>query len=459
MAIPLHIKGILLMSGTGSRFESPLPKQFHRLAGKKVYMYALEQFLKTPHFETIILVCSPAALPEVEIEVASYQDPRIQVIAGGSTRQESSLLGLMACGNQTSHVVIHDAVRPFVSKEILLNNIEGAIEIGAVDTCIPSADTIVHIKDARMVASIPNRADYWRGQTPQSFHYPLILNAHLQAKQLHLENISDDCSLIARQNHPIKIILGSEENIKITTELDLSLAEQILHRQQAPESASSPPISLKGKRYAITGGSGGIGKAIATLLEQEGAIPICISRSASYSADLTDYNAVQSTFKQIEQEHGLLDGLINSIGLFKMKTIDALDFSEIQTLIETNFSSVVYICKAAQLKGGAHIVNIASSAYLRGKKEVAVYAGAKSAIVNFSQGLAEEREDVYVNVLIPQRTNTSMRHPWFPEESSSTLLKPQEIAEAILSLLKRKDLTGTMIEVRKTYTPIQAPCP
>lgn len=114
------IKAILLMGGSGERFVSEPPKQFLNLSGKKIYLHTLETFLSFPNFEEILLVVHPDHLEEVEKEVLY---PRVRLITGGRTRQDSSYRGLIACGPETTHVVIHDAVRPFVSQKIIQDNL------------------------------------------------------------------------------------------------------------------------------------------------------------------------------------------------------------------------------------------------------------------------------------------------------------------------------------------------
>jgi 2-C-methyl-D-erythritol 4-phosphate cytidylyltransferase len=223
----MRIKAILLMGGSGQRFGSETPKQFHLLAGKRVYLHTLERFIESDLFQEIILVCPESWLNEVTQETKEY--PQITLTQGGTTRQESSHLGLLACGPDTDYVVIHDAVRPFISPEILQQNVHQVLQHRAVDTCIPSADTIVHSKTGSTIDAIPKRAEYLRGQTPQSFAYPLILKAHQQTT---ITNSSDDCTLI--QNlHPIHIVPGDDHNLKITTELDLFLAEHLLQKRQS----------------------------------------------------------------------------------------------------------------------------------------------------------------------------------------------------------------------------------
>ncbi len=438
-------KAILLIGGTGLRFGSDTPKQFHRLAGKKVYIHTLETFLRTKLFKEIVVVCPQKWVPQVKEELAPY--PSLLIVEGGATRQASSYRGLLACGKNTDIVVIHDGVRPFVSEEIIKENVAKAIEYGAVDTCIPSADTLVHSIDSQKIDVIPKRADYLRGQTPQSFRYPLILDAHQQAKET---NSSDDCSLVLRSGHPVHVVMGSEENIKITSELDLLLAEQILRLRHFPLSMLNEQGMLKGKRYAVTGGMGGIGKTICDLLKHEGAQAIALSRSAPvYPVDLTSHEQTQAVFTRIHEEHGMLDGLINSVGILKTNQLEHSSPEEIECLIATNLTGVIYSCKSARLKPGAHIINIASSSYARGRKNFAVYSCAKAAVVNFTQGLAEERPDLCINALIPQRTHTTMRLNNFPDEDPSSLLDPHDVAVEALRLLKQSSLTGTLIEVKK----------
>jgi len=437
------------MAGTGERFGSCTPKQLHRMAGKKIYLHTLDTFLASNLFDEIILVCPEAWMEQIQEDLTAYPCV-VRTTAGGATRQESAFKGLCACNKETKVVVIHDAVRPFVSIEILQQNVAGALRFHAVNTCIPSADTLVHAPTKEQIAAIPNRSEYLRGQTPQSFSYPLILQAHLHAQQMGYSNSSDDCSLILMQGHPIHIVQGNEENIKITSELDLFLAEQILRLRHTSMPARYPHNSLTGKKIAITGGTGGIGSALCKLLEKEGAIAIPLSRSSpQYRGDLTHYSTTQDLFAQILSDHGPLDALVNSIGLLKMAPLHLLSQEEIQSLLATNLLGVIYSCQCAHLKKGAHIINIASSSYARGRKDLAIYASAKAAVVNFTQGLAEEREDLLINTLIPQRTHTPMRSAQFPHENPSTLLTPEEVAQEILLLLKQNSLTGTLVEVRK----------
>lgn len=210
------IGAIILIGGQGERLKSDRPKQFLMLGDKPIYRHALDTIERSGLFHEIILVCHPEWTDLIAEES----------IPGGKTRQESSYKGLLGFKKRPDLVLIHDGVRPFVSEKILKENIDRAIQFGAVNTCIPTADTLVYAPKG-ILSSIPKRIDYLRGQTPQTFRMEWILNAHKKAVEEGIENATDDCQLVLRLGYPVHIVNGEERNIKITTELDLIIAEQI----------------------------------------------------------------------------------------------------------------------------------------------------------------------------------------------------------------------------------------
>jgi 4-diphosphocytidyl-2-methyl-D-erithritol synthase len=434
-----RIGAILLMSGEGARFGSSVPKQFQPLAGKKIFMHTLEVFLKAEWIDEIILVCHLDWIHKVQEIVGS----KASVVAGGQTRQASSYLGLKGFIKPPEIVIIHDAVRPFVSQKILRDNAEGAIQWGAVDTCIPSNDTLVHAPGGRCISSIPLREELFRGQTPQSFRYNLIIKAHEQTKWV---NASDDCRLVLEMGAKVGVVTGDEHNLKITTELDLFLAEQLLRlNMQVPLPQTG---SIKDKRFAVLGGLGGIGSAVCRLLEAEGAIAIPLSRQTG--VDLTRPRLIIQAFKRL----GSIHGLINCAGALLVKPLEELSLKDIQQLVHINFTGLVIACQQAKILEGGHIINIASSAYTRGRKHYSIYSAAKAAVVNFTQALSEEKPHLRVHAVIPQRTNTAMRTSNFPEEDVSSLLDPQDVAKTIVNLLKDSLNTNSLVEVKKKACPV-----
>jgi 2-C-methyl-D-erythritol 4-phosphate cytidylyltransferase len=434
-----NIRAILLMGGVGERFDTSKPKQFHLLAGKKIYLHTLEIFIQSQLFAEILLVIPHRWREEVEAD-----KPACRIINGGATRQESSRLGVLACPEETEIVVIHDVVRPFVTERILQENIATARREGAANTCIPSTDTLVYAPTGLQIISIPNRADFLRGQTPQTFHFDLIKRAHLAALGRNMENVSDDCRLVQELGVPISIVRGDQRNMKITTPLDLYIAEQLLH-QETIEPSHQKDHSLKNKRFAITGGTGEIGQEVARLLRKEGANALLLSPSSEEEPlNFRHPETIASCFAKI----GTLDGLINCAGLLERALFCDLSVESIDAQIDINFRGAVYACKYAQLAQGGHIINVASSSYYRGRAETSIYAASKAALVNFSQALAIERPDLVVNVVAPCRTATSMRRESFPQDNPTELLPPLRVAEVIVSLLRQNTSYSSVIEIR-----------
>lgn len=437
-----RIAAILLMGGMGTRVGDPLPKQFHKIGGRAIYLHTLKIFLEEP-FDLVILVVPKLFQDLVESQVESS---RVKVIVGGSTRQESSYLGLLACPKEICYVMIHDAVRPFVTKAILDNHRKALAEYKAVDTCIPTADTIVTSVDRFYVDTIPLRDRLLRGQTPQSFERSFILKAHEEAIKNQIIESVDDCSLVLGMNEKIYIVKGEDENFKITNSLDLFLADQLLFLKMTNP---VPVASIRGKIFAVTGATGGIGSAICVELEKQGATVLRLSPSSTqHSFDATDPSSVESLFAKIYEQYGEIDGLINSMGVFIVKPFADLSLQEISQTLEVNLHSVIYCCKYAKIKEGGHIVNISSSSYTKGRKNYEIYSAAKAAIVNFSQGLSDAIPNRCINVVVPERTNTKLRRNNFPDEPLEDLLDPSEVALKVLEVVQ-SSMTCGIIAVRK----------
>src|SRR3569832_236235 len=220
-----YFTALNLMGGEGKRLGSHVPKQFHLLGGIKVYQHTLKTFRSLGLFQEIILVCHPEWVESVRKEVAAYGE--VKVVSGRETRQLSCWEGLKSCHPSCQYVMIHDGVRPFVSHEILQKNAEAVLIHNAVDTVISSADTLIITEDGTTIDSIPPRHHFRRGQTPQTFSYPLICKAHEKSRET---NATDDCRLVLDMGGVVHLVEGSEENIKITTEWDLLVAGHYLER-------------------------------------------------------------------------------------------------------------------------------------------------------------------------------------------------------------------------------------
>jgi 2-C-methyl-D-erythritol 4-phosphate cytidylyltransferase len=214
----LTFKAVVLMAGESTRLAGSTPKQFLPLGDKQVYQWSLETLIELQVFREIVLVVPTAYQAKVQREVKPYSlHAQISIVEGGTTRQASSFCGVKACGDDTDFVLIHDSARPFVSVDIILRNIKAVLQSGACNTCLPVKDTIVQVKERAM--HIPDRRQMWIGQTPQSFRYEWIKQAHEEAVQ-RKTIASDDCKLLIDTGKECSLVYGHEDNHKITTPWD-----------------------------------------------------------------------------------------------------------------------------------------------------------------------------------------------------------------------------------------------
>ena len=151
----------------------------------------------------------------------------IMVIRGGSERQESVYRGIMSLGLDTDIVVIHDGVRPFVTGDMIQRTIDTAIEDEAAVVGVPVKDTIKEVDDDGYVIDTLYRDIMWNVQTPQTFKYDVIRGAHAFAEKHGIYG-TDDAMLVERLDIPVKMVMGSYKNIKITTKEDMVVAEAFL---------------------------------------------------------------------------------------------------------------------------------------------------------------------------------------------------------------------------------------
>lgn len=219
---------IILSSGTGSRSGLSIPKQFLEIQGKTVLEYSVEAFEKNDKVDEIIVVSNPDYLEDTKKLLEKFRKIK-RILAGGKTRQESSSIGVLAVEDDKAKVLIHDAVRPFVTQKIIDDCIEALNDHKAVEVAIESADTIVEIDGNNCVKSIPQRKTLRRVQTPQCFDLDLIKKAHELASKRDDLSFTDDCGLVYEFGlAPVKLIEGSDLNIKITYPMDVKLAETFL---------------------------------------------------------------------------------------------------------------------------------------------------------------------------------------------------------------------------------------
>ncbi len=227
------VTAIVPAAGEGSRFGGAVRKQFIALNGLPILSHTLRALAASRALAAMIVVVPPGdesrgrdalSLAGVDIET--------EVISGGQERQDSVYKGLQRAKPDTDMVLIHDGVRPFVSREVVLATIEGAEEWGAAVAAVPVTDTIKRVDAGGLVVDTPPREQLWAVQTPQVFRYALLMLAHQSVRE-HGIVVTDDAALVERIGVKVKVVRGNYENIKITSEEDLPLADLILRRRMA----------------------------------------------------------------------------------------------------------------------------------------------------------------------------------------------------------------------------------
>ncbi len=220
---------LILASGTGSRCNLGIPKQFAKINNKTILEYTINAFETHELIDEIYLVTSKEFLEKVKELTKDYIKVKA-VIQGGETRKDSSYNGISAIKEIEAKVLIHDGVRPLISKDIITNCIKELEEKSAICVAIDSTDTIYEINENNTIKAIPQRKFLKRAQTPQCFKLSLIKKAHELANNDPNCLVTDDCGLVQYYNlTDIYLTQGDENNIKITYKEDLDFVKKQLN--------------------------------------------------------------------------------------------------------------------------------------------------------------------------------------------------------------------------------------
>ena len=220
---------VIVAAGSSARMGGT-DKLLAELGGLPVLSRTLRVFDDHEMIDTIIVVAREDRMPKISRVCSPYRKVRI-VVPGGESRQESVMHGLKAVPEGTELVAVHDGARPLVPPEVITKAILKAAKFGAAAPAIPVKDTI-KVSKTGAVDETPDRSTLFAVQTPQVFDYALLLGALQNAKQKGL-SLTDDCSAVEALGMTVLLTDGSEENIKITTPLDLDIAGLILKRRQS----------------------------------------------------------------------------------------------------------------------------------------------------------------------------------------------------------------------------------
>ena len=218
---------VIVAAGTGSRMNMGINKQFIKLEGKEIIAYTIEKFYNNSNIEDIVVVVKEDESEFFKKEILDkYNFKNVKIAYGGKERQDSVYNGLKLLDEKCDVVLIHDGARPFVSDKI----IDKAKEHKAIVVGVPVKDTIKVIDNDKNIVDTPNRSVLWAVQTPQTFDYNILIDAYKDAFKNKFYG-TDDAMLVERIGYKVKMLEGSYNNIKITTQEDLNIGSQILRVQ------------------------------------------------------------------------------------------------------------------------------------------------------------------------------------------------------------------------------------
>jgi 2-C-methyl-D-erythritol 4-phosphate cytidylyltransferase len=220
---------VIAGAGEGKRFGGKVPKPYVRLKGIPILSLTLEVFDTLSEINSIIIVTHPDWIKYCRKEIIEEFKFKkvVDIIAGGEKRQDSVRLGLEKV--EADFVLIHDAVRPFVTRNFILQLIKAGLRYGAVIPALSVIDTIKRVEEG-IVKNTIERENLYKIQTPQFFRLDIIKKAHYEAYKCGFYG-TDDSALVERLGIQVKVIKGLSSNIKITTPDDLLYAYNLLSKR------------------------------------------------------------------------------------------------------------------------------------------------------------------------------------------------------------------------------------
>lgn len=218
---------LILAGGTDAKFQMDIPKQFVNVNNRPIIVYTLETFQKHPEIDEIIVTCLDGWQEMVRVYSKQFNITKLtDIISGGKDAQESTYKGLQLLKDRMGKgdmVVIHDAIRPLVSEEIISKSMEMCRKKGMGVAATHIMDTIMHSGDGKEGYQSINRYEIMKVQTPQAFDYELILGLHERAIAEKCLGAWDNSSMITRLGEKVYFSEGSDVNMKINTVEDVAM--------------------------------------------------------------------------------------------------------------------------------------------------------------------------------------------------------------------------------------------
>jgi len=229
----LFISAVIVAAGKGSRMKMDINKQYVEIGGVPVLARTIQVFEDCSMVDEIVVVVNEQDIFYCKEHIVDeFGFTKIKkLVSGGATRQNSVYNGILEVSERCDIVLIHDGARPFILEESIIESIYAAQEYGASCVAVPVKDTIKIADSEGFVERTLDRSLLWSIQTPQTFRLELIMQAHKKAAESGFIG-TDDAVLVERLGHRLKLVMGSYDNIKITTREDLALAEAIISSRE-----------------------------------------------------------------------------------------------------------------------------------------------------------------------------------------------------------------------------------
>lgn len=460
---------VVLAGGVGERVGLSIPKQLIKVAGRPIVEHTIALLEGADEIDEIIVMMAPGHLDAIRdiVKKGDYQKVT-QILEGSDTRNGTTERAITALGAQECNVLFHDAVRPLLSNRIIRDLIKALESYSAVDTAIPSADTIIQVGvppasdltkgRLEQIVDVLPRHLLRRGQTPQAFKLSVIRSAYDKASADPDFVATDDCTVVLRYlpDVPIAVVQGSEQNMKVTEPIDVFVADKLFqlgsHERPDSRTRAEYEAELAGKTLVVFGGSYGIGGDIADLARDYGATVCSFSRSST-DTHVENRDDVRSACKKVLAETGRVDFVVNAAGVLPRGPLVEASEETIYHATAVNYLAPIFIAQEFYphlAASGGSLLLFTSSSYTRGRASYSLYSSAKAGLVNLTQALADEwaPAGVRVNCINPERTGTPMRTSAFGVEPPGSLLESGVVAATSLDVLLAEQ-TGYIIDVRR----------
>jgi 2-C-methyl-D-erythritol 4-phosphate cytidylyltransferase len=219
---------VIASAGSGTRISSDVKKQYMLLGNKPILYHTIKKFDEIEDIDSITVVCDTEGIEFVEKEIIEKYafKKTVTTVKGGATRTESVLRGLESLESDTTYVLIHDGVRPFIKGVVIKEAIMQTMSGKSVVVCSKTIDTIKIVEAGKIIKTL-DRKVLWNAETPQCFNYGLILEMVGEAVDLDVQ-FTDEASILEYFGFDVHIVENSHSNLKITMPKDLVYGEYLL---------------------------------------------------------------------------------------------------------------------------------------------------------------------------------------------------------------------------------------